>query len=473
MKIVVQTLLIFVVLLASHPGIGQQDSSYVSYERFIKLVREYHPVSKQAELLIESGAANLRKARGNFDPTIKSDYDQKQFDGKNYYQLNTNSLTVPTPLGLELKAGYDNTTGVFLNPENNLPSNGLAYAGIAVPIGKGLFFDERRQAVRQAEVFERATELERTLLLNNLIFDATKAYWDWYIAWNTFEIFDESVALAEFRLNAVKSSYIQGDVPAIDTLEAYILVQNRQISRNAAAITMQQAKLKASNYLWSEELQPLQLADNVNPVEHEDVNIETPIEEALLASIVSRIDNLHPKLLLYFNKLEDLNFERRMKAEKVKPKLNFNYNVLSEPVGGNPVENLSSNNYKWGFEFSMPLLLRKGRGDLQLTKIKINQTDLDRQQESLTITNKIKAYEIEINNVYEQINLFRDAVNNYQALLRGEKRKFEEGESSLFIVNSRETSLINAEVKLIELLGKYQKAQAGLIYALGGEDPTI
>lgn len=118
----------------------------------------------------------------------------------------------------------------------------------------------------------------------------------------------------------------------------------------------------------------------------------------------------------------------------------------------------------------MPLLLRKERGDLQLTKIKMNQVNLDRQQENLNITNKIKAYQMEINNLYNQIQLYRDAVNNYQVLLNGEKRKFEEGESSLFIVNSRENSLISAEVKLIEVLGKYQKAQAGLHLAVGGVD---
>ena len=70
------------------------------------------------------------------------------------------------------------------------------------------------------KVFERTTVLERTLLLNQLIFDASKAYWDWYSAWNTYEIFDESVQLAEFRFRGVRESFLQGDVPAIDTLEA-------------------------------------------------------------------------------------------------------------------------------------------------------------------------------------------------------------------------------------------------------------
>lgn len=452
---------------------SQNDSARLGFDTFIEMVQQNHPMSKQASLLLDMGEANLRKAKGSFDPVLKSEYNQKQFGGKDYYQLNANQVSVPTPLGLEFKAGYDNNTGLFVNPEDHLPANGLAYAGVAVPIGNGLLFDERRQDVRQAEVYERATALERTLLLNQLIFDASKAYWDWYSAWNTFVIYDESVRLAEFRFRGIRSSYLQGALPAIDTLEAYILVQTREISRNSALIKTQKAKLEASNFLWSDELQPLLLTESSSPIEHEDLNLSQPLEEDLLASVISNLNEAHPKMLLYYNKLENLNFERRMKVEKVKPKLNFNYNFLNQPVNGNPIENYSSNDFKWGFEFSMPLLLRKGRGDLQMTKIKMDQTNLDRQQENLQIRNKIKANQMEINNLFEQIALYRKAVNNYNSMLSAEKRKFEEGESSLFVVNSRENSLITAEIKLIELLGKYQKTHAGLILAVGGTESLL
>ncbi len=463
-------LILLLVIFNIHKSIGQsdQDTAVVSFENFIELVKAYHPVAKQGELLLETGDVNLRKARGNFDPVIKSVYDQKEFNGKNYYQNNYNELKIPTPLGLELKAGYDYSQGDFVNPESSLPENGLAYAGIALPLGSGLLFDERRQAVRQAEVFQKATALEQILLMNQLILDASKAYWDWQAAWNTYKIFDEAVRLAEFRFQGVKSSFIQGDVPAIDTLEAFILVQNRQLSRNAALISLQQARLDASNFLWSEEMQPMVIAENSVPVKHTEAEISTPATENWMATILSDVEQMHPKILLYFNQLENLDFERRMKIEKVKPKLNINYNILNQPVGGNPFEGYSTNDYKWGFEFSMPLLLRKERGDLQLTKLKMSQTDVKRQNETLKIKNKIKAYHVEIQNLFGQIELYQNTVNNYFGLLNGEKRKFEEGESSLFLVNSRENSLITAEVKLIELIAKYRKAQAGLEYAIGG-----
>ncbi len=452
---------------------AQEDNLIVSFDQFMQLVRQNHPLTRQGELIIESGEANRMRARGSFDPLLKSEFDQKQFDDKNYFQLNTNELKVPTPFALELKAGYDNNTGVFVNPEHQLPQAGLAYAGVAIPLVQGLLFDERRQAVRQAEVFQRGTVLEQTLLINQLEFDAAKAYWDWYNTWNTYEVFNEAVRLAQFRFEGVRESYIQGDLPAIDTLEAFILVQIREQSRYDALIHVQQAKLEASNYLWSENLDPLLLTETSMPFQTNNFQINDPAEANSVAEVLYEIERLHPKILLYYNKIENLDYERRLKVEKVKPKLNVNYNLLNEPVNGRPFENYSANNYKWGFDFAMPLLLRRERGDLQLTKIKISQTDLERQEETLKIVNKIKAYQVEINNLYQQIELYRATVANYLAMVEGEKIKFQEGESSLFLVNTRENSLIEAEVKLVDLIAKYQKAHAGLEMSIGGKDVLL
>jgi len=464
---------IWIILLFPLFAYGQDDSLKITFDQFMEMVRTNHPVYRQADLMLETGDANLRRARGNFDPILKSTFDNKQFDDKNYYSLNNNEIKVPTLLGLEVKAGYEKNTGVFVNPENQLPTNGLAYAGISVPIGKGLFIDERRQVLRQAEIYDRATELERIVILNQLAFDAAKVYWDWYAAWNAYQIYDEAVGLAEFRFQGVRQSFIQGDVPAIDTLEAFIQVQSRQLSRNEALIALRQSMLAVSNFLWSDQMDPLQLEDEAIPLHHEEMTIESPPEDSKMNAIFANLSQSHPQLLLYNNKLEHLDIERRWKAEKLKPKLNVNYNFLNQPVGGNPFEGFTSNNYKWGFEFSMPLLLRQERGDLQITKVKIRETDLAFRQKSLEIQNKIEAYHVELENIFNQIELFRNTVENYEGLLRGERRKFEEGESSLFLVNSRETSLISAEIKLITLLGKYKKAKAGLIQAIGRMEQNI
>ena len=63
---------------------GQSDTTVLTFLEYLEVVREEHPVAKQASLLLENAAAELLTAKGNFDPKLSSDYSQKRFDRKNY-----------------------------------------------------------------------------------------------------------------------------------------------------------------------------------------------------------------------------------------------------------------------------------------------------------------------------------------------------------------------------------------------------
>ena len=58
-------------------------------------------------------------------------------------------------------------------------------------------------------------------------------------------------------------------------------------------------------------------------------------------------------------------------------------------------------------------------------------------------------------------------MTNYQKLWLGELQLFNGGESSLFVVNYRETSFVEAQIKYINLQSKTQKAAIALWYASG------
>jgi outer membrane protein TolC len=58
-------------------------------------------------------------------------------------------------------------------------------------------------------------------------------------------------------------------------------------------------------------------------------------------------------------------------------------------------------------------------------------------------------------------------VSNYRELLQGEITKFENGESSIFLINTRETELLDARLKLLKLQTKYEKAKIELLHAAG------
>jgi len=66
-----------------------------------------------------------------------------------------------------------------------------------------------------------------------------------------------------------------------------------------------------------------------------------------------------------------------------------------------------------------------------------------------------------------QVIIANSALLNYTALLRNELLRFNNGESSLFLVNSRENKVLEIKQKIIELQVKLLKATYTLNWAGG------
>ena len=115
----------------------------------------------------------------------------------------------------------------------------------------------------------------------------------------------------------------------------------------------------------------------------------------------------------------------------------------------------------------MPILLRKERGNLELAKLKVNDAELEYLSKQANLTYKAIASLNNLENTEQQISLYSRTVKDYEALLNGEKQMFNAGESSLFMVNSREIGYINTQLKFIQLLTKNQKAKLTSSYAFG------
>lgn len=444
-----------------------QEQKILQQDQLLWFVENFHPISKQGKLLLNKGEGYVRKARGAFDPYLHSDFSQKQFEGKEYYGILNGGLKVPTWYGVELKTGFEQNDGLFLNPENTVPANGLWYAGISVPLAQGFLLDNRRASLKQAQLFAESTEAEQRKLLNDLYFDAIQHYWKWVETWNRYQVYEESLLLAKVRFEGVRQSFFQGDKPAIDTLEAFIQVQNRQMSLRQFEILYQKSSLDLSNFLWFEKNTPLEITDSLRPPTFQEINLANFRTNFVLQDLLVQVSEQHPELQLYEYKLASMDVEKRLKVEGLKPKININYNALNTPVGTDVTRDYSLQNYKWGVEFSFPLFLRKQRGDLQLTKLKIQDTELGQQQKTLELQNKVRSYYREHLNLQGQIELFNNALGNYSKMLSAERQLFNTGESSLFLINSRENSLINAQLKLVELIAKYNVAQQGVVWATG------
>lgn len=451
-------------------GIGlQQDTVVLGFREYLGYVKKYHPIAKQANLTIDAAQANLMKARGGFDPKLEIDYDAKEFKGSEYYDLLNATFKIPTWYGIELKAGFEQNDGEFLNPERTVPDDGLFNAGISVSVGRDLFINDRMATLRQAKIFQEQTKADQQLLINQLLYEASIAYFEWVKAYKQALTYKEFLANAELRYRAVSRAAELGAEAPIDTVEAYIPVQNRTLSLEQAGIDLRKAELGVSNFLWLEELVPIELQENVMPVLelNGEIDLTLSIEERPLSEIP--LDS-HPKLRSMRFKVEQLEVDRKFKASRLLPVINLEYNFLTETP--DIARSYQNANYKGGIEFAFPLFLRKERGDLKLAKIKVQDANLDLLSEQFRLRNKIAGVYTALDSYVVQRGLIADIVVNYQLMLRAEERKFGVGDSSLFLINSRETKLIDAQLKEIELENKLYETKAKLFntMALPGEN---
>lgn len=461
----IRLLLIFLfTLLVSARLSAQTDSLVFTNADFMKRVKTDHPVSRQAALLKQQGDATVLMARGSFDPKAGTTLDQKYFDGKTYYDQLNAGLKIPTWFGAELKAGFEQNTGVYLDSEDLTPAAGLWYAGVSLPLAQGLIIDERRKTLRQAQIFRQSTAAEQQLQLNDLLYDAAQAYWNWHQAWNNKNVYTAALNVARQRFDGIKRSAAAGDRPYIDTLEAGIQVQDRQLLLQQVTLELLQRKLELENFLWTPQNEPLELSDAVIPERITGVTA-LPVINTVIRQKIDSICGVHPAVLLYNYKIDGLLLEQRFKRDKLKPVINLNYNPLSN--AGEAIAAYNPSNYKWGLTVGMPLLLRKERGDLALTRLKISDTRYDLQYKQLELRNKIELQLNAIQVTRDQVALYTGTVNDYEKLVAAERRMFDAGESSLFMVNAREQSFFNAQLKLNELIAKNNKAYAASLYAAG------
>lgn len=467
----IKTLLCLLLLISAEILWAQntlaEPEEVLSFQEYLGYVKMHHPLLKQANLTLQMGEANLLKARGGFDPKVEIDYDRKKFKKTEYYDKLNATFKIPTWYGIEFKANFEENTGQFLNPELTVPDEGLYSAGVSFSLAQGLLINDRMAALKQARFFREQTKADRDLLVNNLLFEASLAYFKWVETSNEQRIYTNFLNNAAIRLQAVERSVAEGDKPTIDITEARITLQNRQLNLEAATLKARKAALAVSNFIWFNDV-PMEIEEGIVPALP---SIEI-LETSLLIEGITNIDALlanHPKLKSLDAKINGLTVDRSLKRNKLLPKLDLQYNFLSQEY--DQINSFNTANYKAFVNFSFPLFLRKERGDLKLANLKLSDVNYERTATTVALQNKIIATQAEIVSYDKQMAFITDIVTDYVALVTAEERKYNLGESSLFLINAREQKLIDAQLKENELVVKNLQATAQLYNVLGIAEP--
>ncbi|MFM7430192.1 MAG: TolC family protein, partial [Flammeovirgaceae bacterium] len=276
-----------------------------------------------------------------------------------------------------------------------------------------------------------------------------------------------NAVIAEEIFRRVKLDASLGEAAAIDTVQAKITLQQRLVERQEAFLEFLNTGIKISNYLWDNAGYPVQLSIDVAPILV--LNDGQLLSNQTLEELVFQAKQNHPELIKLRTKIDQLEVDRKLAVEYLKPRLDLNYNFINQPLrpNGDFQPFRIGSDYKFGLDFSMPILLRKERGKLALTKVKIQSTQYEQTQAEREIVNQINIVFNQIVNTNKILVQQTLVAENYERLLKAELINLENGESDLFKINVQQEKLIQSQSKLLKLKSEYEKMKATIYWAAG------
>ncbi len=446
----------------------------LSLAEVLAQVRAHHPAARQAALARRQVEADLRAARGGFDPYVSATWDFKRFKGIGYYDEIDTRLVVPTPWGVDLKLGWERAAGAIINPERATPGAGLLSAGVSLPIGPRLIADERRTALRQAELAADAAEAEYDAALARLLQQAAREWGTWYDAEARLRIAREGIALARFRLDAVRARVAAGDAAPIDSLEARAEWERRVLAEADARAAATAARLAVAALLWDERGTPVPLPEGTVPAAGEvaalGATVEAAAQEASASpEAIARMARAHPQTQQARARWLQAEAARRLALVQVLPSASAEISALAagRSLGGLPSPAALDDDSKVSGSVRIPLFARRELGRLRAAEARAGQLATERDKVEREVALAVERAVTELRAVEAQRDGQQRVLAASEALLAAEQRRFEIGESSLLFVNLRERAVLDERLRVAQLAGRRAASLGALAVALG------
>jgi outer membrane protein TolC len=461
------------VVMLTAPALGAQGGNAaarveITLEQFMERAAANHPSVKQASAARDQVQADALTARGGFDPYVSAIWDTKRFKGIGYYDELDARLVVPTPWGVDFKLGWERAAGQIINPERATPNNGLLSFGVMLPIGPRLLTDERRTALRQAEIARDAADADRDLAVARVLQAAARDWGLWAEAERRARIATEGVELARFRLNALRRRVETGDAASIDSVEANAELMAREVLLLDAVAAARITRAVAETWWWTSDGAPDALPPGAVPSERAELRTEAESMAGggdRLRFLVAR----HPAVQQATARWRQAEAARRLAATGILPSASVELSGLAagSSFGAINGPSLTGEDSKFSGNVRLPLFPRREVGRLRAAEARTRALGLERDRVRRDVEVEAMRALIELDVVDAQLIKQEALVAMQTQLLAAEQQRFEAGESSLLIVNLRERALLDERLRLATAVSRRARALGTIAVALG------
>lgn len=408
-----------------------------------------YPEIVEAMARREAAVGEAFASRGAFDLVFEAE-NKSLLSG--YYDGVESAVGVSREIGAfgaRAYGGYRVSRGLFpvYRDAAYTDRSGEAKVGVIFSLLRDREFDDRRLALRNADISAVLAEFDLAITRVSVQKRAADAYFRWVAAGRQASVYDDLVKMAERRQDALRREVESGARARI------FLTENEQnlARRRVLALEAQQRFAIAANelslFLRDESGDPVTAGIDALPMDRQDPRAQFGFE----ADVSRATDAIarRPDLARYDGLLKQARNRLNLARNNLLPKLDVAFEFSNDfgdvGAGGRTRDGAES---FVGLKLSVPLQRRKARGDLAVARAELEAFEQDRRLAEDSAQAQLRNIVLELDMSRQRALLVAHEVAQAKQMEEAERRRFSEGASDFFLVNIREEAAADALARL-------------------------
>ena len=422
--------------------------------------RFHAPQVLEALARVRGAEGRLLTTEGAFDTLFSANADVKPIGTVDGADAGVRLFQPLAGNGGNVYAGYDISRGRFTSSQasNNTAQLGRFTVGTLFSLLRDRDIDERRfnRAIASGDVV--LADNDRLLVAIGVQARAIATWNNWVIAGQRVAVFKDLLQLALDRQAGFKRQVAEGLRPAI------LLTENEQniLRRQTLVVQSEQALEQAAialSLFWRDA--------TGNPVvpTADRLPRRLPAPLAVPDDVAAALES-RPDLRVVDVRIAQARTRLALDRNNFLPRLDLKAEVnqyVGEPgLGG---RSYVGNQAAVGLTLSVPIQQRTARGRLSQTQAEIEGFQQRRRLIEDQIRAEIGGLSVAARQARRLLGISIDEQDRALAMANAERRRFQEGASDFFLVNLREESAADAQVRRLDAAFRQIVAQADLAAA--------
>lgn len=419
-------------------------------------VHKNYPLLLKQQEDLKAAIGDTQSASGAFDSYLSAKHDER-LDG--YYDGKITTLQAVKPLSFlnsELAAGARKSQNSFplYEGKNDTLDNAEFFAKVKLSLLQDRSIDQNRAHLRQRKIQQEIKSLELNQKQLEAQQKATSTYWKWFYTIQNKRITKELFELAQKRQEMFSKKFKAGDTSKLKLLENNQYILKRKALLESATLDELNARIDLSLWLWNE---------NGEKLHYEDLKKVSDSELAIIPENIfnDKLIESSPIIQILNNEILFHQVNQEVGENKLQPKLDLTYDFSKDKGAGS--RTLEGDEHRVLLELKIPLERDLGRGKIQSSVSKMNA----KKQELLYLKSQLSMYFIKYQAMMKTLlnnhKTYLNEVELAKKLVNAERKQFDAGQSSLFMINVREEKQAESEIKAWKTLYEYYSTLASFL----------